>query len=141
MARKKVVEAQKPRKRKKYEVKWTAQFRLPDELWELWEPLIPEHINRHPRGGGRHRIPDRVCADAIYFVLRTGCQWKALDETELCSGSVAHSRFQEWEEAKVFEQLWIKSLKLYDELKGLDWAWLSMDGAMGKAPLGGGKNR
>ena len=31
----------------------------------------------------------------------------------------------------------------YDELKGLDWSWTAMDGAMSKAPLGGewtGKN-
>ena len=32
-------------------------------------------------------------------------------------------------------------LERYDELKGLDWSWLSMDGAMTKSPLGGGKNR
>jgi len=28
----------------------------------------------------------------------------------------------------------------YDELKGTDWKWQSMDGAMTKSPLGGGKN-
>jgi hypothetical protein len=26
-------------------------------------------------------------------------------------------------------------------LRGIDWDWLSMDGAMSKAPLGGEKNR
>jgi hypothetical protein len=25
----------------------------------------------------------------------------------------------------------------FDDLRGIDWAWLSMDGAMTKAPLGG----
>ena len=30
-------------------------------------------------------------------------------------------------------------LERYDELKGLDWSWLSMDGAMTKSPLGGGE--
>src|SRR5205823_10117738 len=28
-------------------------------------------------------------------------------------------------------------LQEYDEIKGLDWEWLAMDGAMTKAPLGG----
>ena len=28
----------------------------------------------------------------------------------------------------------------YDALKGIDWAWLAMDGAMTKAPLGGEKD-
>jgi hypothetical protein len=27
----------------------------------------------------------------------------------------------------------------YDALQGIDWAWLAMDGAMTKAPLGGEK--
>lgn len=29
----------------------------------------------------------------------------------------------------------------YDKLVGIDWNWLSMDGAMSKAPLGGEKKR
>jgi putative transposase len=31
--------------------------------------------------------------DAIFFVLRTGCQWNALHETGICSSSSAHRRF------------------------------------------------
>lgn len=77
----------------------------------------------------------------IFFVLRTGCQWNALNATGLCSSSTAHLRFQEWTAAGVFRKLWALSLENYDELKGLDWSWQSMDGTMTKAPLGGGKNR
>jgi transposase len=128
-----------PRQRKKYGVQWTAEYRVSDKLWAIWKPLIPQHVNTHRFGGGRPRTPDRQCADAIYFQLRTGCQWKALDETGICSGSVAHARFQEWVTAGVFERLWIAALTDYDEAKGLDWSWLSMDGAMTKSPLGGGK--
>jgi hypothetical protein len=29
----------------------------------------------------------------------------------------------------------------YDKLKGIDWSWLAMDGAITKAPLGREKNR
>lgn len=116
-------------------------FRISDELWSRIEPLLPEHPNTHRFGGGRPRKPDRVCMDAIFYVLRTGCQWKALDETGLCPGSTAHDRFQEWVEAGVFEKLWEASLLEYDDLKGLDWSFVSLDGAMTKAPLGGEKNR
>ena len=59
------------------------------------------------------------------------------------SSSSAHRRFQEWVAAEVFAKLWILGLAEYDALEGIDWAWLSMDGAMTKAPLGGeatGKN-
>lgn len=33
----------------------------------------------HPLGRHRRRIADREVLDAIFFVLRTGCQRKALD--------------------------------------------------------------
>ena len=102
-------------------------------------PLIPQRVNTHPLGGGRPRVPDRTCANGIFYVLRTGCQWKALDATGICSGSTAHLRFQEWVAAGVFRELWRTGLERYDELQGLDWSWLSMDGALTKAPLGGGK--
>lgn len=119
----------------------TGSFQVSEELWTVLSPLLPQRMNRHPLGGGRPRVPNRRCANGIFYVLRTGCQWKALDETGICSGSTAHLRFQEWVAAGVFLKLWQTGLERYDELKGLDWSWLSLDGAMTKAPLGGGKNR
>lgn len=117
--------------------KTTTGFRISDKLWAVLQPVLPVHVNTHRFGGGRPRVPDRTCADGIFYVLRTGCQWKALDQTELCAGSTAHDRYQEWVEAGVFLKLWQAGVEQFDELKGIDWAWLSMDGAMTKAPLGG----
>jgi transposase len=119
----------------------TTGFRISDELWRVLAPLLPIHVNTHRFGGGRPRVPDRRCADAIFYVLRTGCQWEALTQTELCAKSTAYDRFQHWVAAGVFLQLWQAGVEQFDELQGLDWAWLSMDGALGKAPLGGEKNR
>ncbi len=116
------------------------QWRIPDILWEQLEPLLPVRENTHRFGGGRPRVPDRRCADAIFYVLRTGCQWEALNQTDLCAKSTAHDRFQEWVQAGVFEKLWFAGVEQFDELQGIDWAWLSMDGAMTKAPLGGEKD-
>lgn len=116
-------------------------WRLSNELWEILQILLPEHKNKHRFGGGRPRVPDRVCMEAIFFVLRTGCQWKALDATRFCPGSTAHDRFQEWLQAGVFLKMWEAGLEAYDELHGIDWSWLSMDGCMTKAPLGGEKDR
>ena len=82
---------------------------------------------------------DRTCANGIFYVLRTGCQWKALDAIGICSGSTAHLRFQQWVAAGVLQELRRVGLERYDELKGLDWSWLSMDGAITKSPLAGGK--
>ena len=118
----------------------TTAFRVSDALWAVLEPLLPVHINRHRFGGGRPRVPDRRCADAIFYVLRTGCQWEALNQTDLCAKSTAHDRFQAWVQAGVFEKLWFAGVEQFDELHGIDWNWLSMDGAMTKAPLGGEKD-
>jgi transposase len=118
-----------------------TRWKISDELWGKIEPLLPVPVNTHPRGGGKKRVPYRTVMNGILFVLKTGCQWKALDATGICSGSTAHARFQEWQRAGVFLQFWKEGLLEYDDLHGIDWKWQSMDGAMTKAPLGGEKNR
>jgi transposase len=120
--------------------RYADKWRIPDALWERMEPLLPPR-KPHPLGCHNPRVPDRNAMDAIFFVLRTGCQWNALNATGICSSSSAHRRFQEWTEAGVFELIWALGLDEYEELKGIDWSWQSMDGAMTKAPLGGEKNR
>jgi transposase len=116
------------------------RWHIPDDLWEVIALLIPEHKNTHRFGGGRPRTPDRVCMEAILFVLRTGCQWKALNATRFCPSSTAHDRFQEWVAAGVFQTMWEAGLMAYDDWKGIDWSWLGLDGCMTKAPLGGEKD-
>jgi transposase len=113
-------------------------WRMPDWLWERIEPLLPERPP-HPLGCHNPRVPDRNAMDAILLVLRTGMQWNALDLTGPASSSSAHRRFQEWERAGVFHEIWRQGLLCYDEQVGIDWAWLAADGAMSKAPLGGPK--
>src|SRR5436853_2947347 len=117
----------------------TTGFRISDELWAVLQPLLPVHVNTLRFGGGRPRKSDPECADAIFYVLRSGCQWQALDQTELVAHSTAHDRFQEWVQAGVFLKLWQAGLEEFDELRGIDWDWLSMDGARTFAPLGGEK--
>ena len=128
----------KPRRAAVNEV--TAGFRVSDELWAVLAPVLPKHRNPHRFGGGKPRTSDRQCADAIFYVLRTGCQWGALDATGLCPHSTAHDRFQQWVKAGVFRRRWQAGVEQVDDLQGLEWRWLSMDGAMTKAPLGGEKN-
>jgi len=115
-------------------------WRIPDEVWQRMEPLIPPG-KPHPLGCYNPREPDRSAMDAILFVLRTGCQWNALAATGICSSTSAHRRFQEWRGAGMFLKFWEQGLLAYDQCEGIDWSWLSMDGAMTKATLGGEKNR
>jgi len=134
-------ESQKRERKRTTNNRTTTGFRISDELWAVLQPLLPVHINTHRFGGGRPRVAERECADAIFYVLRTGGPWQALDQTELCAHSTAHDRFQEWVEADVFLKLWQAGVEQFDEVCGSEWDWLSMDGAMVKAPLGGEKNR
>jgi putative transposase len=113
-------------------------WRIPDWLWEQIAPLIPPWP-AHPLGCCRRRVPDRVIMNAIFLVLRTGMQWNALDATGIANSKTAHRRFQEWERAGVFAEIWRQGLLDYDEQVGIDWSWLAADGAMSKAPLGGPK--
>jgi len=113
-------------------------WRIPDELWERIAPLLPPE-RTHPRGG-RPWTPARRVLDALFYVLRTGIQWKALPHS-VAAGSPVHDRFQHWVEAGVFRRLWRAGLLAYDERVGIDWEWQAMDGAMTEAPLGGGGHR
>jgi transposase len=86
-------------------------------------------------GAGRKAKPARQVFEAIVYVLRTGCQWKALPKERFGSASSVHKHFLEWEEARFFEALWKAGLAEYDEMAGIAWRWQSIDGSMMKAPL------
>lgn len=113
------------------------EWRIPDALWERLEPLLPRL--RRSRKGGRPPVPYRQVLDGIFYVLRTGCQWKAVPP-EFGSGSTLHRWFQKFVKRGVFRKLWRAGLMEYDELAGIQWDWQSIDGAMTKAPLGGEKH-
>ncbi len=110
---------------------------IPDALWERIEPVLPSY--KVSCKGGRPRLAMRPVVAGILYVLRTGCQWKAMPR-EFGSGSAIHAYFQEWVRRGVFRRLWRLALEEYDDLVGIDWEWQSLDGAMTKAPLGGEKN-
>jgi transposase len=112
-------------------------FRLPDEVWERVKVAIPPEGPK-PKGG-RPRMDDRKALDAMFYVLRTGCQWKALPRS-LGASSTVHDRFQLWVEQGVFLRMWELGLEGYAQEVGIEWEWMSMDGAMVKAPLGGKRN-
>ena len=113
-------------------------WRIPDGLWARMESFLP----KYPKSplGGRPRLDLRRVANGIFYVLRTGCQWKASPK-EFGSGSSLHRYFQEWAQRRLFHKLWKYLLRRYDALRGIQWRWQSLDGSSTKAPLGGEKNR
>jgi transposase len=118
-----------------------ASWVVTDELWKRVEPLLPVRVREQGRrymrkaGGGRKPKEARLVFEGIVYVLRTGCQWKALPAERFGSASAIHMRFLEWQKAGVFEALWKAGLAEYDDMEGIAWRWQSIDGAMMKAPL------
>ena len=113
-----------------------------DAFWGRVAPLVPQRTPRPARqkfvrrpGGGRKPKEARVVFEAVVYVLRTGCQWKALPRERFGSASAVHKRFLEWEKAGFFVALWQAGLAEYDEMEGIAWRWQSIDGTMVKAPL------
>ena len=108
--------------------------RIPDKLWNEIRPILPKE--KPFKTIGRPIVPYRKVLDGILYILRTGCQWKMLP-SEFGSGSTCHRRFQEWNKLDVFKKTWVKLLKSYDGLVGINWTWQSMDSISIKSPLGG----
>src|SRR5659263_270932 len=93
-------------------------YEIYDELWKKIEPLIPPP--KPKKKAGRPRKDDRKMMTAIFYILRTGCQWKTLPRS-LGAPSTVHDRFQEWREAGLFEAMWKAGLMEYDMKKGIEW--------------------
>jgi len=53
-------------------------FNLPRPLWRKLKKCLPKKKRKSSRKGGRPRASDRAVINAIWYVLWTGCQWKAL---------------------------------------------------------------
>lgn len=122
-------------------VKRIESWVVSDDFRARVEPLVPARVSavcktqlRKP-GAGRPAKPARQVFEAIVYVLRTGCQWKALPKERFGSAGAVHKRFLEWEKSGVFESLWKAGLAAYDQMEGIAWRWQSIDGALFKAPM------
>lgn len=115
-----------------------TEYEVPNVLWERIVPLLLPPKKK--KKAGRPRMDDRKAMSAIFYILRTGCQWNALPRS-LGASTTVFDRFQEWQRAGVFRRMWVEGLLEYDKKVGIDWEWQAMDGVMTKAPLGGKKYR
>ena len=110
-------------------------WRVPDELWEIIEPILEVHDP--PKSTGRPRIDQRQALDAIIFRMRSGCQWNHLPKEEFPDDSSVHRTLQRWVKLGVLDLIWEKLIEECDELGGVHFEWQAADGTMGKARFGG----
>ena len=106
---------------------------LPDELWEVIEPLLPPE--RPKPKGGRPPVPDRKALTGILFVLKTGIQWEDLPQEMGCGcGMTCWRRLRDWHKAGVWDQLHAVLLDRLAEADQIDWSRASLDSASVPAP-------
>ena len=95
--------------------------KIPNDLWDEIKLLLPSEKPNNTIG--RPVISFRKVLDGILYILRTGCQWKMLPKEYGSGSTTCHRRFQEWVLSNVFQKLWVRLLKLYDDLRGIKWTW------------------
>lgn len=113
-------------------------YEVPKPLWKRIKHLLPKPSKK--RQPGRPPISNRLVLNAIWFVLWTGCQWKALTPGQFgVSSSTAHARFQRWCEEGRFEAIMAEMVRYYSKKRKIRWKWQAADGKNCPAPLGGDK--
>lgn len=82
---------------------------LSDSEWEILAPLIPA-----AKSGGHPRTTNmREVCNAIYYHLKTGCQWEMLPG-DFPPSSTVYSYYRKWQKQGVWEQL---NHRLRDKLR------------------------
>jgi len=76
---------------------------IPEILWERLEPLLPKLKRRRDRRG-RPWTGDREIMEAIFWILRTGAQWRELP-AKYPPRSTVHRRFQMLVKKEFFRNL------------------------------------
>jgi putative transposase len=72
---------------------------LTNAAWDLIAPLVPAALP-----GGRQRTTDiRAVLNAIFYLLRTGCQWRLLPREFPVWGTVYH--YFRWKNSSVWTAL------------------------------------
>lgn len=108
------------------------QFYMPRRFWKVIRKFIPQKRNtRRPRKSAKKIM------NALFYIFRTGIQWKALPKEFGVSSSTVHRRFQEWIANRALLNCWAHVLKKYRNKNHKMMQWIAIDASFSKAPLGG----
>ncbi len=109
--------------------------RLPDEVWALFEPILPARIWC---GNGRPPKSDRDCFHALLYVLVTGIPWEMLP-AGFPSHKTVRRRLKVWLALDVFHRVWRQLAERYQTLHGINRDQVLLDGSKKPAKKGASK--
>jgi putative transposase len=75
---------------------------LTDEQWSILHPLLPKR--RKNKAGRPCRVDRRDLIDGIFYILRSGCQWRLLPHDFPPWGTVA-SQFYRWRRSGLWDRI------------------------------------
>jgi transposase len=107
---------------------------VPDELWEIIQPLLPPPKPRRRDHPGRKPVGDRRALTGILFVLKTGIPWEDLPREMGCGcGMTCWRRLQAWQHAGVWPHLHEVLLAKLNAADKIDWSRAAIDSSFARA--------
>lgn len=107
-----------------------------EPIWDQFAALLPAHVDRHPLGCHRPRIPDRIVFDKLVEVLVFGCAYERMADAT-CSATTLRRRRDAWIANGIMESVRMVALDADDRMVGLELSDVAVDGCITKAPCGG----
>ena len=104
---------------------------LPDELWEIIRPMLPEW--RPSPKGGQPRLDDRKALTGILFVLKTGIPW----EMGCGCGMTCWRRLRDWQADGTWDRIHKVLLDRLRKADKIDWSRTVIDSSSVRAAYGG----
>ena len=74
-----------------------------DEPWHVLQLMLPEP-KRQPGGPGRTALDLRRVLDGIFYVNKTGCQWRLMPH-DFGNGMTIYGYFRRWRQQGVWSDL------------------------------------
>ena len=116
------------------------RWQVPDAMWSLLEPLLPDPPRRY-RSPGRCRYSPRQCLEGILYVLYTNTPWTEIPYKQLGlpSGETCRRRMEEWRRRGALDQVLVVLQDQLAEAGKLDWSRVIIDASTVDAKKGARK--
>lgn len=109
---------------------------LPEDLWQLIEPILPAYAPSAK--GGRPRISTRQALTGILFILKTGMAWEDLPTELNCGSGMSCWRYlRDWQRDGTWDRIHAVLLERLDRAGKIDWGRAAVDSPGVRALFGG----